>query len=59
MRMTPPFLFVKDDGAGLPFEAELSFDPVDGLFEDLNRDAGGLRRIQAHRKQGLLTPSAA
>ena len=45
MRMPPPVLFVKDDGAGLTFEAELALDLIGSLLEildvtDSHRQAG-------------------
>ncbi|YBW38487.1 hypothetical protein ACMYR2_0991 [Nitrobacter sp. TKz-YC01] len=53
MGMTPAFLLMEDDGAGLAFKLELSFDPLDGFFEDSNRNTFGFRRIQAKREQIL------
>ena len=38
MRMPPPVLLVKDYSAGLAFETELLFDPVDCLLEFRNPD---------------------
>lgn len=53
MGMTPAFLLVEDDGAGLAFKLELSFDPLDGVLEDGDGDAFGFGRIQAEREKIL------
>ena len=55
MSVPPTVLFVKDDGARLVFQTELSLDFIDGLLERLNAGLRPFGRVQAHGEQMLLT----
>jgi hypothetical protein len=58
MRMPTAFLFMKHDRAWLAFKAEGLFSFIRRAPESLFTDWRILRRIEAERKQELLTPRA-
>lgn len=56
--MPATFLLMKNNRSRLILQTELVFNIRDRCFEDTDRDAFGLGRIETERKQKLFAPCA-